>query len=304
MEERNKKQAFRQRLISIIFILQLVWTVAWTALAVTLIVLGITDGNSDMFIGAIPVGIFAIIGLIFFVPMCIHRKKIIFKDGMIITHAPSKKRYELLLGIWKRKDETFSLTGITPHFEGRILNFSWKRGWQKIDLTQITEINEWQVSLTPNAELSRHERDMGKNSVFRNRLVKYLVLTVRHKGHLIVELTNFKDNHQQKIMELLESRGMEGKTISSTEQEREDARKLLDVSDGDHSLWLSEKGEGTTMVMMMLQELTGRTPSEITQMLKELPCMLVDNITREDAMRLADRISSSWMRARTMIRSK
>ena len=274
MEKCGKKQIFKEKLRPIFFV-NLVWTVVWTALAVTLIVLGIIDGDSDMLFVAIAVGVFAVIGLVFFVPECIHLKKIIFKDDMIITHAPSKKRYELLLRIWNRKDETFSLTGITINFEGRILNLSWKRGWQKIDLTQIANINEWVVSLTPSGDLSRHERDMSKNSVFRNRLVKYLILTDRRTGHHIIELTNFKDSHQQDIIKRIEERVV----FSSHKREGVFAR-------GNHSVRLVTAPTDKAKATLIIAKRLGFTIEQATEIVDNAPRLIVDRIAEQDARTL------------------
>jgi len=199
MEESGKKQIFKERLRPMFFV-NLVWVAVFTITAIGSIAIGIIE-SSDLWIIAIPSGIMAAIGLVFFMPMLIHRKKIIFRDNMMIAHTIPKKLHERLLRLWRTKGIIEMLPNRTSHLEGRIIRYSWKRGWQAIDLAQIDKAAEWVVSLRPQSFPMTDVRSVRKNSIVLNTLIDYLIL----EEHL-VDLTDFKYQHQLAIIKHIEER--------------------------------------------------------------------------------------------------
>ena len=201
----QQKKVYRQKLINSVFILMGIWTALFTALMVCGVVYSIIV-YQIFWIPIIGGGIMGTIGWIFFGPLLIHRKKIILKDDMIIAHKMPKKHYTLLLSMWTTQGIIYSLSRGTPHSEGRILNLSWKRDWQTIDLTQIRKAGEWVVSLRPSGWSTSDTLSFSRNSIMQNTIVEFLVLTDRYGDHHLVELTNFRNKQQCEIIKHIEER--------------------------------------------------------------------------------------------------
>jgi hypothetical protein len=215
MGDKSKKQVFKERLRPTFFVM-LVWSLFFGFAAVACAVIGIME-SSDLWIVAIPSGIMMAIGLVFFMPMLIQRKKIVFEEGKIVAHTIPKKLHDRLSRLWRTKGIIDLLPRRTVHFEGRVIPLSWKRGWQTIDLARIDRAAEWVVSLRPQTFTMTNTKNLRKNSIVLNTLVEYLILADSH----LLDLTGFKYEHQLTIIKLIEERAnaswAERKPISTRE---------------------------------------------------------------------------------------